>query len=391
MKTIQFTSLTAMVFCCSLTASAQTWTQTSAPATNWISVASSADGVNLVAAVGGLPGAYNVYGSVYTSTNSGATWLEQTNAPTMNWQTVASSADGSRLLAVAGSKSSSVANGSGIFTSVDGGFTWKSNDVRQSFYQGGIMSKDGTNLIVVRPFTFSTNAGDTWSTNASPLVTAIAASADGTKIVGGGISGPLYLTKDFGNTWTNALSSGGWPSFASSVDGNTLVAYGIGTPPPGGLFISTNGGSSWGTNSFLTSPCVASSADGKKLTVALRNGGIYTSTNSGGTWIQTSAPNQHWQSISSSADGNVLVAAVYGGGIWTSRNPAAPQLSITTSSTEVGLSWIIPSTNLVLQQSADLSNWADATNVPALNLTNLQNQVTLPLNISNSFYRLKTP
>jgi hypothetical protein len=33
----------------------------------------------------------------------------------------------------------------------------------------------------------------------------------------------------------------------------------------------------------------------------------------------------------------------------------------------------------------------DVTNVPVLNLTNLQNQVTLPLSADSSFYRLKTP
>jgi hypothetical protein len=51
----------------------------------------------------------------------------------------------------------------------------------------------------------------------------------------------------------------------------------------------------------------------------------------------------------------------------------------------------VPSTNFVLQQSADLISWADLTNAPALNLTNLQNQVTLPPSNGSGFYRLKTP
>jgi hypothetical protein len=45
----------------------------------------------------------------------------------------------------------------------------------------------------------------------------------------------------------------------------------------------------------------------------------------------------------------------------------------------------------VLQQSADLFSWADVTDAPALNLTNLQNQVTLTPSNSTGFYRLKTP
>jgi hypothetical protein len=64
---------------------------TSAPDTNWISVASSADGTKLVAAVGG--------GQIYTSVDSGATWTAA-DAPSTNWQSVASSADGSKMVAV---------------------------------------------------------------------------------------------------------------------------------------------------------------------------------------------------------------------------------------------------------------------------------------------------
>jgi len=54
------------------------------------------------------------------------------------------------------------------------------------------------------------------------------------------------------------------------------------------------------------------------------------------------------------------------------------------------LSWLVPSTNFVMQQSPDLQNWADMTNQPVLNLTNLQNEVILSPPGSNVFYRLKT-
>src|SRR5438445_13624420 len=50
---------------------AQTWTQTSAPSTNWIAVASSADGRKLVAAESSFP---DYVGLIYTSTNSGTDW-----------------------------------------------------------------------------------------------------------------------------------------------------------------------------------------------------------------------------------------------------------------------------------------------------------------------------
>src|SRR6266478_5794550 len=75
-------------------ACAQNWVQTSAPNTNFISVASSADGTMLVAAA--LSGFIGGIGQVYTSGDSGATW-DMTSAPATNWHTVVSSADGSGL------------------------------------------------------------------------------------------------------------------------------------------------------------------------------------------------------------------------------------------------------------------------------------------------------
>ncbi len=66
-------------------------------------------------------------------------------------------------------------------------------------------------------------------------------------------------------------------------------------------------------------------------------------------------------------------------------------MNITPTNGNLTLSWIVPSTNFVMQQSPDLQNWADMTNQPVLNLANLQNEVILPPPGSNVFYRLKTP
>ncbi len=87
-----------------------TWTQTSAPATNWIALASSADGSRLVAVAGGSHNLQNpIYtGPIYTSTNSGATWVSN-SVPAQYWTSVASSADGNKLVAVV--------TGGGIWTS----------------------------------------------------------------------------------------------------------------------------------------------------------------------------------------------------------------------------------------------------------------------------------
>jgi hypothetical protein len=140
---------------------------------------------------------------------------------------------------------------------------------------------------------------------------------------------------------------------------------------------------------------VASSADGSK-SVASGSGGIYVSTNSGSTWVQTGASGEYWPSVASSTDGNKLVAAaglfaVGGDRIYTLDFTPSPYLNITSTNGALAFSWIIPSTNFVLQQSSDLSTWTDLTNTPVLNLTNLQNELVLSPTSSSGFYRLKTP
>src|SRR5262249_38987190 len=95
---------------------AQIWTQTSAPNTNWVSVACSADGTKIVAAAGVLPLLGNGVGPIYTSTNSGATWA-QTSAPITNWAATASSVDGTRLVAAVGCAGP-------IYISTNAGTTW---------------------------------------------------------------------------------------------------------------------------------------------------------------------------------------------------------------------------------------------------------------------------
>ena len=70
------------------TDSGATWRSNSVPINEWLSVASSVDGTKLVAAEGA--------GRIYRSTDSGGTW-NQTSSSVQNWRTVASSADGNKL------------------------------------------------------------------------------------------------------------------------------------------------------------------------------------------------------------------------------------------------------------------------------------------------------
>jgi hypothetical protein len=57
----------------------------------------------------------------------------------------------------------------------------------------------------------------------------------------------------------------------------------------------------------------------------------------------------------------------------------------------LGLSWLVPSTSFVLQQSFDLSspNWTDTPTAPTLDFTNLHYEVTVSPSLGSRFYRLK--
>jgi hypothetical protein len=396
---------------------AQTWTQTSAPVTNWTAVASSADGTKLVAVA-------NASG-IWVSTNSGATWT-QTSAPQSGWFRVASSADGARLAAV-GEPSPIVGppplsyTGS-FYASTNSGATWMSNNLPRVSKIGTTSyslasSADGRMLAALISSSLggalftSTNSGAAWITNNLPNGTwnSVASSADGTRLVIGGFR--ILISTNSGNSWmlTNPVAA----SFVSSSADSAKCAAISGQL----IFISTNSGTTWAQSSASPTNWIAlaSSADGSRLVAvagrshSLQNpvvtGPIYTSTNGGATWTSNNVPVHNWTCVASSADGCKLVAAdagnlstnipgaTVGGGIWTAQTPPGPSLNIAPTNGNLALSWTMPSTNFVLQQNPDLTttNWADVTNPPVLNLTNLQDEVTLPMPASSGFYRLKTP
>jgi photosystem II stability/assembly factor-like uncharacterized protein len=392
---------------------AQVWTPTSAPTNAWSSVACSADGARLVAAAKG--------GGIFTSTDSGATWM-LTSAPTFpRWTYVASSADGTQLAAVSAEAEVNV------YVSTNSGAVWSNSNGGMPFYPlpeydsprayAVCLSADGTKLVVVENifdwwidnFDYglvfnSTNFGATWNTGyqSKPYGSSwssVATSADGTRLVAASPDSLIYTAtvSPAGAAWaqaTNAPVGVAWTSVASSADGTRLVAAGCYS-----IYTSPDSGSTWirtdAPSNAWTS--VASSADGSKLIAAATNSvySIYTSTDSGATWTPaTNGPSGViCNSVASSADGSKLVAAVYGGGIYTSQTTPVPVLNLTPLGNQLAFSWIIPSTDFVLQQSSDLAamNWTVVTNTPALNPANLQNQVALPLPAGNVFYRLKSP
>jgi photosystem II stability/assembly factor-like uncharacterized protein len=369
--------------------SAQAWTQTGAPITNWIAVTCSADAVKLAAFAGG--------GVIYTSTNSGATWNPGTNAPTGSLR-IASSADGTKL--------ATAVNGGGIYRSVDSGWTWTQTSAPNNAWIAIACSADGNKIAAlaqVSPppdFYTSSDGGNTWNTNASPYDrwSDLACSADGNTLVACGNPGMILVSTNFGNSWTTTNLNAFLISAASSVDGNRLMVVGV-SAGTGTIYVSTNSGLDWTQNNAPAIGRLASSANGSKLVAAgysayMINLPIYASTDFGVTWTTNIPPGINYYTsvkpVASSADGNALVAAVNGGGIWISQTTPTPQLSIVPANPALKFSWLVPSTNFVLQQSFDLANWTDVTGSPTLNLATLQEEVALSPTNSSGFYRLQS-
>ncbi|HEX4341774.1 MAG TPA: sialidase family protein, partial [Verrucomicrobiae bacterium] len=195
-------------------------------------------------------------------------------------------------------------------------------------------------------------------------------------------------------TWLlrNAPANNSWENVASSADGTKLVAVAVNGGS--GIYTSTNSGASWTkqpnapTTAMLR---VASSADGGRLvTTAWNASQIYNSTDSGVTWT-TNLLTKFWYAVASSADGCRLVANG-GDRVFVSQTIPAPVLGLTMKNEKACVSWVVPSLDFKLQTSLDpgSASWADITNEPALNLTNLQDEVVLP-STGSGFYRLRTP
>lgn len=386
----------ATVFCGLLiavhSAFAQTWAQTSAPAEHWACIASSADGSKLVA----IANSSGLTSSVaWRSSDSGLTWVSN-SIPAENWVSVASSADGTRLAAAMESDGP-------IYTSTNSGRTWDSNSTPNQAWFSVASSTDGNKLLAVEGSSVwtSTNAGFSWISNNVPTSNngrfysfwSVASSADGTKLfVVTYPGGLMYISTNSGLTWNpRSVPGTAYEDLVCSADGTKLVMMDGFSP----IYTSTNSGTTWIANNvpYGTWASIASSADGTKL-VGVNSGVIYTSTNSGTTWVSNSVPSSHLVPVASSADGSKLVAAggIPTGGIYTLYSAPTPQLNLTAASSNLAFSWLVPSTNFVLQQNLDLSttNWVTLTNTPTLNFANLQDEVALSSSNSSGFFRLMT-
>ncbi len=395
---------------------AQTWTQYAAATNNyWPYVACSADGSTVFAA---QDDPYKNVRGIYKSTNSGKSWFV-TSAPTNGiYHGVVVSADGNRV---------TLASAKGMYSSTNAGNSWFLVGATNADWWNLIASADGNKLCAVTnpasnpPWLYtSVDAGNTWikRTNSFGYDSwgSCASSADGTKIVAQA-SGKTLRSTNAGESWyilTNAprytavevpsqylacSADGTIITFASNLYGNSRLQSPI--------YLSTNSGESWfasvAPSNFWSA--LSMSADGSRMLAATgpyslgASASITVSDDGGATWVTTALTNQDIIVSDCSADGcKMYVASGWGwfnnaGRIYSRYSPATTKLNLTTSNNHnaAKVTWVVSSTNVILQRSADLKNWSATTNPPVLNTDSLQNELTVPAAGSRQFFRLVTP
>ncbi len=391
---------------------AQTFTPSTAPADNWVSIAASANGTHLAAVAS--------YGLLYVSADSGATWIRANTAgtgaePQRAWQSVASSADGRNLVAVASYEA--------VFTSGDYGQTWRTTGPALD-WAAVACSSDGTNLVAadyeMGGIYRSADSGVTWVRTSAPLQRwrCVASSADGTRLVAGTDYGSdygqlpaVYASADSGATWKlTAAPRQPWQTITASADGMKLAAGVYG----GLIYLSTDAGMSWTPADVpsLRWSGLCSSGHGDKLFAAAWEGHVYMSSDTGRTWTTGVAPDAQWQAIASTFDGSQCFAGIWN--VWndgptgiyiaqtlppvsvTNTDPTVnpqpvettPVLDIHKDGTDVVLSWSAAFTGFQLQENTDMlsSNWNDVPVQAAIVET--RNQVVVPAESGNHFFRL---
>lgn len=171
-------------------------------------------------------------GYIYTSDDSGATWIEHSDLGSQGWTSIASSSDGTRL--------ATADSGGYIYLSADGGSTWTSQTASPgtAYWSDIASSADGTRLVANVGFghtytylssavtspTLSAPTAASITTSGATLSASITADGGGAAILRGFLWGLSIL---YGNTTTESGIFGA-SSYSTALTGllpSTLYHY----------------------------------------------------------------------------------------------------------------------------------------------------------------------
>ena len=221
------------------------------------------------------------------------------------------------------------------------GMNWVQNTSVVSTNWGDVsMSASGQyQLVTLGPGNFlyiSSNYGVTWtSTGSTGSWNTVAISASGQYQIAGPSNGNIYISSNYGSTWTSTNTGVGnknYSGIAISASGQYQTAIGVNF-----IYISSDYGKNWIlTVSSLASGFVAMSASGQYQTAVVTGGYIYISRNYGLTWSQDTSVGSiyDWLGVAMSASGQYQIASILGGNIYISTN-----YGVTWTSTASSQNW----------------------------------------------------
>jgi len=287
---------------------------------NWQSVAISADGKYQTAVT-------NIAGSIYISNDYGDTWQEK--GPVLSWFRIAMSSCGKYQTA-----STYNSPFGDLYISDNYGHTWTQILTNVTSIQKIAMSSDGKIQIFVRyttsEYSISRDYGKTWTNgtvNSTSGVKGVAISSDGKyiTIVGAGSMDRIYTSSNYGLNWTTIGSIGTWNSVTMSADGKFQAAVAGGT---GYVYISNDYGNTWtrknnaGSRPWLS---ISMSSDGKYIAATTNGTYNYVSYDYGENWIVSYINNRIGGSyytcndIAVSSNGKYILTAAQGQYIYVSK------------------------------------------------------------------------
>jgi hypothetical protein len=321
---------------------------------NWACVAISSDTGKYQIAIEGI--------NVYTSSNTGETWL-QSKTSANNWTAVAISSNGQYQVACMCS--------GGIYHSSDYGSTWaKRGFPTNASWRSIAISSDGTHITACTDYGTggvytSTNSGTSYTQQPMRQSAAwhgVTMSSNGQIQVAVVSDGYTYKSVNYGVDWTEVFTSSGynWHGISISPDGTILT----GGTCNGYIYTSPDTGSTWIQSNSVLSNWLSVSVSSTGYQSAVDGINVYTSSDNGAHWSLSVAPAQNWQSVSISSDGTIQSACVYGGKIYTSNSvsnskpytytqdppinsPTITSISPISGSTAGGQSMTIIGTNLL--------------------------------------------
>ncbi|MGA1346574.1 MAG: IPT/TIG domain-containing protein, partial [Ilumatobacteraceae bacterium] len=254
-------------------------------------------------------------GRVMRSTDSTATWSMVSAIPAGEWQSVATSADGSDVIVLG--RTASGTSPHRILVSGDGGDTWTDRTPDpDAVYADADITADGSTIVVATPSGVirSDDRGGNWSTlpgfPLSPEHVTVGRSG-ASVIVHAAYPGSVrtWRTGDLSAT-TTLTPAGTVVDLDASDTGQAVLAA---TRSPHTVQVSTDGGQTWASEaqSGRTNPHlnVAVSGDGSRLALSSYGEQLSESSDGGASWVVADNPDQRaWLALTMAGDGRHVLA-----------------------------------------------------------------------------------